>query len=396
MSFWLVDSRSAARFGTAATLGVTQIAIAAVDLAEKLEPAPAHVSTPDDEAYLIFTSGSTDEPKGIVHTHRSASAYVNAAASAHGLVVGDVLAGMAPLHFDMSTLELYVAPAVGAAVAPVPDGVLRFPASVLDHSQRFGCTVWYLVPTLLRSLISTGEVSSDRLMSLRLVAYAGEPLSPSVAAELLRRLPSTRLQNAYGPAETNVVSVFDVQERNVGGASIPLGMPWPAARFEVREPTADGPGELWLASETLMKGYLGRDDLTSERVRVDDHGTRWYRTGDIVEAGPDGFVFLGRTDHQVKIKGVRLELEALEAALERHPAIDVAVIAAIPSNSPVELVVGVVGQLDETELRQAAASLLPPSAHPTAWHPLDQLPTTQSGKIDRSRIRSDLAQRTKN
>ncbi|MCB0990884.1 MAG: AMP-binding protein, partial [Acidimicrobiales bacterium] len=359
-----------------------------------------HRARPSDEAYIIFTSGSTGVPKGIVHTHRSARAYADAAVVAHSLGDGDTIAGIAPLHFDMSTLELYAAPLAMCCIAPVPDKVLRFPASVIDHSRRHGCTVWYLVPTLLRALLDQGALSAADVPSLRLIAYAGEPCPPSTVARLMQILPDVDIQNAYGPAETNVVSVLDLAPEHARLDAIPIGEPWPGALFDIRDvqtmqTTNTSVGELWLSADTMMDGYLARPDLTRDRTQTDDAGRVWYRTGDLVRTTEHGVVFEGRVDNQVKIRGVRLELDAIESTLESFPGVATVVVAPHPADSPTELLaaVGCSAPVQLSDLRKHATSLLTPPAIPTSWMITGSadMPKTSSGKTDRKKIRADLA-----
>ncbi|NOX30917.1 MAG: D-alanine--poly(phosphoribitol) ligase [Actinobacteria bacterium] len=355
---------------------------------------------PHHEAYIIFTSGSTGQPKGIVHTHASAVAYAHLAKDAHDLTEHDVLAGLAPLHFDMSTLELYAAPLAGSTVAPVPDSVLKFPSSVVEHSRKHSATVWYLVPTLSKLLVERGGLKEHPVPSLRLVVYAGESYPPTAVQELMDAVPDAAIQNAFGPAETNVVSVFAVNETTARLDAIPIGEPWPGARFDLvrldESAGADGAlFELWLAGSTMMAGYLGRSDLTASRMRTDSEGTAWYQTGDIVRKTEHGVVFVGRGDHQVKVRGVRLELEAIEAAIEKMPGVRTAVAMAVPPSNPEGVEVVVLGdsgiELTQTAVRRHAALVLNPAAVPSIVHFVDELPQTQSGKLDRSRVRAAVA-----
>ena len=366
--------------------------LVAVATARTNVPEAARVAVPSSAAYVIFTSGSTGVPKGIVHDHASARAYADAAVDAHELVATDVVAGIAPLHFDQSTVELYAAPIAGCAVAPVPDNVLRFPGSIVEHSIRHSATVWYSVPTLFAGLLEHGGLADRPPSTLRVILYGGEPFAVDVVRALMDALPDVRIQNVYGPAETNGVSVFEVQRRHTDLNAIPIGHPWAVAQFDLRPPADGGEyPELWLAGPTLMRGYLGRDDLTAERIVVDDAGTRWYRSGDLVETTDEGLVFRGRVDHQVKVRGVRIELEAVEATLERIDGVEVAVVA---SNGD-----GLVAALACDDLRSArrgASAGLSGPALPTDWVELTEFPTTQSGKLDRSSIRTTLVRRMNN
>jgi non-ribosomal peptide synthetase component F len=150
--------------------------------------APVVGVRPSDPAYIVYTSGSTGRPKGIVHTHASALAYARRAAETYGLTAGDRLANIAPLHFDQSTFELYAAPLVGAAVLVVPDGVMRFPASLSELAARERITVWYSVPFAISQLTSRGALNDGDLGALRWVVFGGEPFPAAALAEAMRRL----------------------------------------------------------------------------------------------------------------------------------------------------------------------------------------------------------------
>jgi acyl-coenzyme A synthetase/AMP-(fatty) acid ligase len=164
-----------------------------------IDRAPPLPVLPDDPAYIIYTSGSTGQPKGIVHTHRSALAYVRIAAAAYELRSDDRLANIAGLHFDQSTFELYVAPYVGCAVTVVPDAVLRFPASLSELVERERVTVWYSVPYVLRQLVSRGAIETRDLTSIRWILYGGESYPADELAGLMRALPGAKFRTCTAP-----------------------------------------------------------------------------------------------------------------------------------------------------------------------------------------------------
>jgi amino acid adenylation domain-containing protein len=289
-------------------------------------PQPPVPVDPDDPAYIIYTSGSTGRPKGIVHTHRSALAYAVAAAAGYELSSDDRMVNIAPLHFDQSTFELYASAIVGAAVIVVPDPVMRFPASVAALVEAERATVWYSVPHLLMQMVARGALAERDLSSLRWILFGGEVFPPGQLAELMALIPSARVSNVYGPAEVNQCTRHDLDAPPTGDEPVPIGRAWDAARcgssrstarsIRAARPVPPGePGVLLVATDTMMAGYWGRDDLTAASTVVDD-GVRWYVTGDLVVENPSGdLVFLGRVDNQVKIRGHRVELEAIDAVL---------------------------------------------------------------------------------
>jgi non-ribosomal peptide synthetase component F len=300
------------------------IVLTGADIAAAPAAAPVPVD-PADPAYIIYTSGSTGRPKGIVHTHRSALAYAVAASVGYELGSDDRMVNIAPLHFDQSTFELYAAAIVGAAVIVVPDPVMRFPASVATLVEAERATVWYSVPHLLMQMVARGALAERDLSSLRWILFGGEVFPPGQLAELMALIPSARVSNVYGPAEVNQCTRHDLDAPPTGDDPVPIGRAWDAARVRVvaldgpisaARPVSPGePGVLLVATDTMMAGYWGRDDLTAASTVVDD-GVRWYVTGDLVVENPSGdLVFLGRVDNQVKIRGHRIELEAIDAVL---------------------------------------------------------------------------------
>jgi acyl-coenzyme A synthetase/AMP-(fatty) acid ligase len=174
------------------------------------ERTPLPRPAPDDAAYIIYTSGSTGRPKGILHTNASALAYVERAVETHAITAADRIGGMCPLHFDMSTLELYAGPLAGATTVVMNEAQLKFPATLAERSETERVTFWYAVPFQLRQIVERGALERRNLRSLRHVVYAGEPYPPMALRALMERLPHVAVTNAYGPAEVNVCTVHEV------------------------------------------------------------------------------------------------------------------------------------------------------------------------------------------
>ncbi|MEM9466162.1 MAG: amino acid adenylation domain-containing protein [Actinomycetota bacterium] len=366
-----------------------------VDAAAPAQPVPV---APDDLAYVMFTSGSTGRPKGIAHTHASGLAYARHAVAAYDLSAADRMANIAPLHFDQSTFELYAAPLAGASVLVVPDPVLRFPASLAKLIEAERTTVWYSVPYLADQLAKRGALDDKDLSALRWILYGGEAFAPSALAAVMEAIPSAAVSNVYGPAEVNQCTIHNLTEPPVGDDAIPIGGAWAGSRLlVVDDDGADvvpgDAGQLLVATETMMRGYWGRPDL-DERAFEERDGTRWYRTGDLVQARPDGaLVFLGRADNQVKVRGHRIELEAVELVLAAQPGVDAcAAIVVRPESGDDHLVAVVSPPAAADDVLAGAAAALPRYAVPQRAVGLDRLARTGTGKVDRAGVARQLAE----
>ena len=371
---------------------------------EQLPPVAA-----DDPAYIIFTSGSTGRSKGIVHTHASAMAYAARAVESRRLTPADRIAGMSPLHFDMSTLELYAAPLARCAVVVVGEAHLRFPASFTSRSQDERVSVWYFVPSFFRLVTERGALDQRDLSALRLVMYGGEPYAVGALAELAAAVPNAVIENIYGPAEVNECTSHVVTPATLQGDDVPVGLPWHGVDLRVVDEldgdgddrfvdVADGePGELWVSAPTVMTGYWRRPDLDARSLVLRPGGFPWYRTGDVVVRDPDGTVwFRGRRDHQVKVRGIRLELEAVEAVLTDAPDVVHAVAVPVGDAGEAAHVAAVVvlrdgAALDEAALRAFCTSRLPAVGVPKEFRVVDRLPFTATGKLDRRHVREHFA-----
>jgi amino acid adenylation domain-containing protein len=346
-----------------------------------------------DPAYIISTSGSTGRPKSIVHTHASALRYAELAADCYDLRSDDRLANVAPFHFDQSTFELYSAPLVGAATLLIPEVLLRFPASVSELLERERATTWYSVPTILRQLEQRGALDQRDLTSVRWVLFGGEVFPPAALRAAMAAFPRARFSNVYGPAEVNQCMYHHLDGPPPDDDSVPIGRAWDDT--EVRLVSSDGAevhgpgrGELLVRTATAMTGYWARPDLDAQVFLSEpaDGGLsrRWYRTGDVVERGGDGLMtFVGRVDRQVKIRGVRVELEAIEAALDAIEGVTAS--AAVLVDDADAPLVGIIETSAFTEtsiVQRALRRTLPPGAVPDRIVLVDALPVTTSGKVD--------------
>lgn len=294
------------------------------NLAGSSSPSDSSASGDVAPAYILYTSGSTGVPKGVQHTHASALAFVSWAATEFDVSSNDRLSCHAPFHFDLTIFDLFVAAMTGACVMLIPDDIAMFPLQVASTIEAERITVWYSVPFALMQLVKHNSLK-DRRLSLREVIFAGERFPPLQLRQLASILPGIRLTNLFGPTETNVCTYHHLTPDDLASDEFcPIGWPCPYASIivvdEAGNKIAPGEaGELLVGGASVMTGYLNRPEL-NEQVFVtrttDGKAERFFRTGDLVttpEAGP--MRFHGRVDRQVKVRGFRIELDEIEAAL---------------------------------------------------------------------------------
>jgi amino acid adenylation domain-containing protein len=368
---------------------------------------PALIET--DLAYIMYTSGSTGRPKGIMHTHRSGLSYAEAASGVYDVRPGDVLSNHSHLHFDMSTFDLFSGPLRGATTVIIPEMHMIMPASLSQLIEDERMTIWYSVSSALVELLLRGDLEQRNLESLRWVIFGGEPFPSNHLHNLMTRLPNARFSNVYGPAETNVCTYFNVPPlpNRYADTPIPIGPAWdiaePLVIAEDGEPVQAGEqGELLIASSTQMQGYWNDPERTAAAFhRLKPYPDPTYekvylRTGDLVRAQEDGdFLFLGRKDRQVKVRGFRIELDGVEAALTSHELVAEAAVW-VTDKQPATLEAAVIlREASEagsagTDIKRHAQENLPHYAVPESIAIMDRFPRTGTGKIDRREIQAVL------
>ncbi|MCA9050514.1 MAG: amino acid adenylation domain-containing protein [Planctomycetaceae bacterium] len=354
--------------------------------------------TEDDPAYIIYTSGSTGEPKGILHSHRSGLAYAQLAADTYDVRAADILGNFAPLHFDQSTFDFFAGPLAGATTVMIPEEHMRFPASLTALIEEERLTIWYSVPFALVQLLLRGAPELRDLSSLRWVLYGGEPFPPKHLRNLMLQLPAARFSNVYGPAEVNQCTYYHLSEPpSETNLQIPLGKVWKNTEALIVDdsdtPVRNGDvGELLIRSPTMMIGYWNRQD-TNKRAFLDisRHGTsfRFYRTGDLVREMPDGnLTFHGRKDRQVKVRGHRVELDEVEAALMTNVAVQEAAAISIGDDLTGDrrilafVILRPNTETDPAEVRKVVGRILPSYAVPSEVIFTQTIPQTTTGKVD--------------
>ncbi|WP_051865248.1 non-ribosomal peptide synthetase [Streptomyces griseus] len=367
-------------------------------LATRPEHDPDGTAGPDNLCYIIHTSGSTGAPKPIALRHRGVMNNLSDLNSRFRVGPGDAVLALSSPSFDMSVYEfLGMTVAGGTVVIPEPERA-KDPAHWAELLTGHGITVWNSAPALLGLLTDHLEQSGVReLPALRLAMLGGDWVPVTLPDRVGALAPGLRFIVLGGATEASIHStIYEVGVVDPGWASIPYGRPMANQRTyildEARRPVPPGvPGELYLAGIGLARGYLDRPELTAERF-VDwsygeVRGERLYRTGDLARYGADGLIeLLGRTDFQVKINGLRVELGEIEAVLRGHPRVREAVVVARADQLIAYVVPAGPEPADEGELPALVAQRLPEFMVPRAFVTLGELPLTPNGKLDRRNL----------
>jgi amino acid adenylation domain-containing protein len=370
-----------------------------VDAPEAEEPVDGSLvpALPGNLAYVIYTSGSTGRPKGVAVPHHAAAAHCEAVIQLYGLVAADRLPQFASPAFDVAVEEIFATFAAGAALVMRGDE----PWGIGELAEKFDeleLTVVNLPTAAWQHWVGELGLLAAPPPSLRLLIIGGEEALAETARQWLRTpFSAVRLLNGYGPTEAVITpTLYEVGSGDSGrGASVPIGRPLPGRSARVLDRRsaampAGVPGELCMGGD-LARGYLGQPALTAERFVPDpfgEPGSRLYRTGDLVRLLPGGDLeFLGRIDQQVKVRGFRIELAEIEAALAAHPAVTAAAVLVQDTAGDRRLVAYAATRADQevtpAELRQALQGRLPDYMVPSVYVLLDSLPCTPNGKVDR-------------
>jgi amino acid adenylation domain-containing protein len=371
---------------------------AALDDAERADPAPPAetVRPPSDAlAYVLYTSGSTGRPKGVMLTHAAATSFVHWCSATFAPTADDRFASHAPLHFDLSILDLYVSAAHAAAVVLIGEELGKDPQRLAATIAEERITVWYSTPSILALLGQYGKLERHDHSALRLVLFAGEVFPVPRLRELTARWPAPRYFNLYGPTETNVCTYHEVRTPVPPERAAPYPIGRACEHLRARAVDADGAtvaageeGELVVSGPGVMTGYWNLPERDAAAFLVDAAGARWYRTGDLVVLGDDGdYVFRGRRDRMVKRRGYRIELGEIEAGLALHPEVrEVAVVAGPAADGGVRITATLslrgARRPSLIELRQFSVDQLPRYMVPDHFVLVDAIPRTSTDKVD--------------
>ncbi len=364
--------------------------------AQPFSPSPEQEPNADDIAYVIHTSGSTGRPKAVEISHASVINLLSSMQKQPGFSSRDTLLAVTTVSFDIAALELFLPLLAGGRLVIAGRETAQDPTLLSAAIESSGCTVMQATPATWRALLASGWTAANRSVPLR-VLCGGEPLPRDLAERLLAA--SVELWNMYGPTETTIWSTVHRVEHASG--PVPIGKPIGNTTAYILDPRRQllpvgVPGDLYLGGVGLARGYRGLPELTRERFIYPEAtgGVRLYNTGDLAVRREDGTIeCLGRTDNQVKVRGFRIELEGVEAAVSRHPAVEAAAARVWPDPAGgMRLSVYVVGRdgppPDHAALRKFLQRELPDFMIPSDVVALAALPLTPNGKTDRAALPS--------
>jgi amino acid adenylation domain-containing protein len=370
----------------------------------------AQLGAPDDGSHILFTSGSTGVPKGVVITHSNVSTFVAWALKHYGIDHTDRFSGHTPFHFDLSTFDIFGSITAGAQLHLVPTETALLPPKLATFIRDSELTQWFSVPSVLNYLAKFNAVQLNDFPSLRRVLWCGEVLPTPALMYWMERLPAVRFSNLYGPTEATIASsYFDVKVcPNDPKEQIPIGTACDGEEMLVLDEKLQPVrgceiGDLYIAGSGLSPGYWRDPEKTAgvflSDPRAVNSGARLYRTGDLAWQDEDGVIyFVGRADTQIKVRGYRIELGEIETALNSMPKLQESSVVAIPTDNfggwmiCCAYVVRAGTDATLNELREHLKKLVPNYMFPARWKAYDALPKNANGKIDRPLLKQRFTQ----
>ena len=388
--------------GAAKTLSPEEIA----RFSEGTAPAPARRVEGNEPFYILFTSGSTGEPKGVVITLANLRHFVNwMIAEQRFGDIGEVFLNQAPFSFDLSVMDTYLSLVTGGTLFSITKDHVANLRTLFESFRGSGVTTWVSTPSFATMCLIEKTFAESMLPNLRRFLFCGETLPSETAAQLLERFPNAEVWNTYGPTEATVATTSIRVERKILDEwnPLPVGAVMPGTCILIRDETGNAVpegerGEIVILGPNVSPGYLGRPDLT-ERVFFTANGERGYRTGDWGRQREGLIFFEGRMDNQVKVNGYRIELGDLEANIRALPGIADAVVLPVGDGTRVDSLAAFVVQTSEdagsdferaARLKSALGQRLPAYMVPRKFLFVEAFPMTANGKADRRALAEKL------
>jgi amino acid adenylation domain-containing protein len=361
-----------------------------------------------DLAYILYTSGSTGSPKGVMLSHLNALTFVNMAVDFFGITSKDRLINHAPLHFDLSVFDVFCAIKTGGCVVLLTETEIAFPVAVVNALQRHKITIWNSVPSALIQLVQRASLETSALSSLRLVLFAGELFPAKFLRALMLKIPQAAFYNMYGQTEANSSTWYRVDEAPKPDAPpLPIGKAFP--NFDVFAIDDSGApitnpgvrGELHIRGATVGLGYWRNAEKTSANFIANplrqEHSEIVYKTGDIVTLDERGnYVYIGRNDAMIKCRGFRVDIGEIESTLYKFPGIAEAVVTPIPDEEIGNRLIGfIIPEMGVTvssdDIKTFCFRKIPRYMAPEIFHICANFPRTSTGKVDRKALINNLS-----
>lgn len=356
--------------------------------------------TADELAYILYTSGSTGNPKGVMYSHKGALSFVNWCSETFELSEQDIFSSHAPFHFDLSIFDLYVSLKHGGSIILIGEEPGKQPMILSELIAEKRISVWYSTPSILSLLVKYGKMEKYEYPNLKWVLFAGEVFPIKHLRALKSIWKHQRYFNLYGPTETNVCTFYEIPESIPPDQTTPFPIGKSCSHLICKafdenfaEVKVGQEGELCVTGP-IMSGYWNLPEKTSQVYFTDKSGNVWYRTGDVVRQESDGnYIYISRKDRMVKRRGYRVELGEIESALYTHPSVIEAAVIALQNEEGGVMIKAFLNVSDKEQasvikMKQFAVEGLPSYMIPDRFVFLPSLPKTSTDKIDYQKLKT--------